>query len=274
MNLLSAWFPQDIFLHSWGSCLFHGWLPYDRLWTMDDQTVKRLNELNREFYRVTATHFDESRRDAWLGWEVLLPYLKSEPARAPFSVLDVGCGNGRFGLFLAESLGADIHYHGIDNNPVLLERAGQVLASTGMVVQLEESDIVQNPPDGGAYNLVVLFGVLHHIPGNHQRQVFMRTMADRVTAGGLLVFACWRFYEYERFRKRIVPWPADFHVEPGDFLLDWRRGAEAVRYCHYVDDAEHTALVVATGFTEIATYRADGDTNDLNRYSVLRAGTN
>ena len=88
----------------------------------------------------------------------------------------------------------------------------------------------------------------------------------------MLAFACWRFYEYARFQERIPPWPDDLakQVETGDHLLDWRQGERALRYCHYVDDAEHAALVDATGLVEIETYRADGRPGDANRYSLLR----
>jgi tRNA (uracil-5-)-methyltransferase TRM9 len=232
---------------------------------MDDETIHRLNQINQDFYRITANSFDQSRQHAWPGWEALLEYLKP-----PLNVLDVGCGNGRFGLFLVEYLGTDIRYHGIDNSPRLLERANQALTAVLPNLRLEERDIVENPPDEGQYDLVALFGVLHHIPGFERRQALMRVLAEQVAPGGLLAFACWRFYEYERFRRRIIPWSPGLQVEPNDFLLDWQRGEPAVRYCHYVDDAEHAALVAGTGLTEITTYRADGDTGDVNRYSILR----
>jgi SAM-dependent methyltransferase len=232
---------------------------------MDAETIRRLNAINREFYRLTADDFSETRGTAWPGWERLLPYL-----RAPLSALDVGCGNGRFGLFLAEHLGAaNLRYHGIDSSEALLAHARTALADLPDV-ELEARDIVENPPDAGDYDLVALLGVLHHIPGAAERQTFMRRLAERVKPGGLLVFAAWRFYEYERFRERIVPWPPDIQVEPGDYLLDWRRGTVALRYCHYADDAEHAALIAAIGLTELATYRADGATGDANRYSILR----
>jgi SAM-dependent methyltransferase len=171
---------------------------------------------------------------------------------------------------LVESAVEQISYHGTDNNPLLLEHARQSLAGlSGMKARLEERDIIENLPDTGQYDLVVLFGVLHHVPGDHNRLMLMRALAQRVAPGGLLAFACWRFYEYERFRSRVVPWPPDFNVEKHDYLLDWRQGARALRYCHYVDDEEHAALVQATGLTEIATYRADGETGDANRYSIL-----
>jgi SAM-dependent methyltransferase len=232
---------------------------------MNDATVKRLNQINQDFYRITAASFDESRSEPWPGWDVLLPYLKT-----PFSVLDVGCGNGRFGLFLADKLGANLIYHGLDNNPALLDRARAALSHLN--ARLDERDIVTNPPDEGTYDLVALFGVLHHVPGDDQRRALMRQLAQRVAPGGYLVFAAWRFYDYARFRERVVPWPDDLtdEIEPGDYLLDWRRGERALRYCHYVDDAEHAALIAAAGLTEIITYRADGRTNDINRYSLLK----
>jgi tRNA (uracil-5-)-methyltransferase TRM9 len=230
---------------------------------MNDVTVKRLNQINQEFYRITAGSFDESRGQPWPGWDVLLPYLKPS-----LTVLDVGCGNGRLGLFLGEKLGATLTYHGLDNNPTLLERARVALSHLDAC--LENRDIVANPPNEGEYNLVALFGVLHHVPGREQRRAFIQNLAQCVAPGGHLGFAAWCFYEYERFRERIVPWPDDIEVERHDYLLDWRRGARALRYCHYVDEAEHADLIAATGLTELVTYRADGRTHDINRYSLLR----
>jgi tRNA (uracil-5-)-methyltransferase TRM9 len=231
---------------------------------MDEHTIRRLNAINREFYATVADEFDASRGHAWKGWERLLPLLQP-----PLSVLDVGCGNGRFGVFLMERLGQRIRYHGIDSNPALLEHARQSL--TLVDTQLEESDIVEQPPDTGSYDLVTLFGVLHHIPGAHQRQALLKTLAERVALGSLLVFTCWRFYEYPRFRERIAPMPPDLKVEQGDYLLDWRRGANALRYCHYVDDAELAQLISATNLSLLTQYRADGQTDDLNLYIILKS---
>ncbi len=98
----------------------------------------------------------------------------------------------------------------------------------------------------------------------------MRQLARRVKPGGLLVFTAWRFYEVDRLRERIIPWPDDIPVETNDYLLDWRRGMVSLRYCHYTDDTEHAALTEATGLSEIATFRADGQGGTSNRYSFLR----
>lgn len=234
---------------------------------MKPETTTYLNKINRDFYKAVADDFDESRGSAWPGWERLTPYLK-----APITVLDVGCGNGRFALFLHEQAGIpNIQYHGIDSNEGLLTHANKALeGKSGLEFTLEQRDIVERPPETGDYDLVVLLGVLHHIPGSQQRMTFMRQLADRVKPGGLLVFTAWRFYEYERFRDRVVPWPADVEVEEHDYLLDWRRGTFGLRYCHYTDDKEHDAIVAVTGLQEIETYRADGPGGTANRYSILQ----
>jgi tRNA (uracil-5-)-methyltransferase TRM9 len=227
---------------------------------MDKHTIQRLNDINRHFYAVTAAEFDRTRGQSWQGWEKIPPCL-----RFPLSVLDVGCGNGRFGVFLAQH--GNITYHGMDNNAKLLDFARASLPDA----TFEQRDMVENPPDSGQYDLVALFGVIHHIPGFEERKRFMRTLTARVAPGGMLAFASWRFYEFERFRERIMAWDEELvgEVEKHDYLLDWRRGENALRYCHYVDDAEQQALIEATGLKEVVTYRADGFTNTLNCYSLL-----
>jgi SAM-dependent methyltransferase len=237
---------------------------------MDTETIAYLNDINRRFYRVTAASFDETRQQAWPGWSQLLPYLADN---TPLSVLDVGCGNGRFGIYLAESFNRSIDYHGIDNNETLLAQAQEaVRPHANITATFEQRDVVFTPPDTGSYDLVVAFGLLHHIPGNTVRRRFLQALAERVANAGWLAFACWCFYEFDRFRKRITPWPQTWaeRIERHDYLLDWRRGETALRYCHYVDDDEHRKLVIATGMQHTATYRADGFTGTLNRYSVLQ----
>jgi tRNA (uracil-5-)-methyltransferase TRM9 len=235
---------------------------------MKQSTIDELNAINRRFYETTAVDFDQTRGKAWAGWAKLKDHLK-----APLSVLDVGCGNGRFGLFLAEELKGEIRYHGIDNNAQLLAFAKDAFAPVeNLHAKLEEADIVNQPLPEGEYDLVVLFGVIHHVPSAEKRKSFVADLAKCVKAGGLLCFASWRFYEFERFRERLTAWPEHLkaEVENHDFLLDWRRGENALRYCHYVDDAEEKALIEATGLQFLSQYRADGENNALNSYVVLK----
>lgn len=234
---------------------------------MDPNTIKRLNQINQDFYRATAAEFDATRQSAWPGWERLL-----EAIQMPIeSAMDLGCGNARFALFLAARQRQPFHYIGMDSNPDLLARAGQRLAALPQAsFQLIQRDLVLDDPPRELAQLTVLFGLIHHVPGLARRRALLKAAAECLLPGGCLAFACWRFYEHQRFRGRIIPWPEDIPVERHDYLLDWRRGETALRYCHYVDDAEHGQLIAAAGLPVIADFRADGAEGDLNRYTLLR----
>ncbi len=235
---------------------------------MDEATIARLNRINRDFYRATTAEFDETRQGAWLGWGRLLDFIDSPIA----SVLDLGCGNGRFARFLARRQPQPFQYIGVDNNPELLEIARHSLTKAGIEATLLESDLVLGELSRRSAQLVALFGLVHHVPGVARRRALLADAGKRVLPGGHLAFACWRFYEQARFRRRVIAWPQDIAVEKHDYLLDWRRGERALRYCHYVDDAEHDGLIEATGLSVVADYRADGAEGTLNRYTVLKKG--
>ena len=67
---------------------------------MMDHTAPRLLDLNRAFYDRFAAPFNSSRFDPMHGFIAVLPYLPSQPEK--LNVLDVGCGNGRFSLFMSQ----------------------------------------------------------------------------------------------------------------------------------------------------------------------------
>ncbi|MEM6528720.1 MAG: class I SAM-dependent methyltransferase, partial [Chloroflexota bacterium] len=219
---------------------------------LSPDAINRFNRMNKHFYEVTAAHFDATRQQPWAGWGKLLPHI---PAGRPLRVLDVGCGNGRFGLFLAVQLTGHIHYTGVDNNAALLGYARDALATQeNITVTLRETDVIVTEGElapARQFDVVVAFGVIHHVPGDENRARFVQQMAACVAPGGVMAFAAWRFMDNERLRKRTVSMPDDMPHEPGDYLLDWKRGETALRYCHFVDDAEHTQLVAATGLDEI-----------------------
>jgi 2-polyprenyl-3-methyl-5-hydroxy-6-metoxy-1,4-benzoquinol methylase len=231
---------------------------------MDRDMIARLNLINRDFYATVADEFDATRGRAWMGWKPLRPW--ADQAR---SVLDVGCGNGRFALWLGAG---DRLYCGVDGDARLLEHARTALAEVdGLQTTLVRRDVVTQGVPRGAFDLVVAFGMLHHVPGYANRQDFMRRLASRVRPGGALAVSAWQFMDDARMRARVVPFPAEIapYMEAGDALLDWRRGERALRYCHHIDAAELDSLIAASGLPVLNRWSADGASGHLNAYVLL-----
>ena len=237
---------------------------------MKDDTARRLLAINRAFYQRHAADFTRTRRQAWAGWERLLPLLRGR-AR----LLDVGCGNGRFGRFWAGAnpAGAPLHYHAVDASLPLLREAARALRAFPMAkTRLEWRDISSDPPRHGRYPLIALLGVLHHIPARARRAALLRALAARLTDDGALIVTFWRFGEDARIRGRTLPWPAHLtkQVEANDFLLPWGDGdTGAIRYCHHFDGAEERELLAESGLTLAQSFAADGASGALNAYRIL-----
>jgi SAM-dependent methyltransferase len=247
---------------------------------LDPTTAARLGAINLAFYREHADEFNAARERPWPGWNALVSLLRARDIARDLDVLDVGCGNGRFGSFLCAESCPPRRYVGIDASAELLAHA-RARAVPG--ASFAEADRVAGPADAvlpaGPFGLVVLFGVLHHIPGSERRRALLLALARRIDHRGLLVLAAWQGSGIDPARGRIVPWEewnrssgepvAQAVLEPGDCLLAWGSARETVRYCHFADDAELDALLGALPCALVASWRADGHEGCQNRYFAL-----
>lgn len=254
---------------------------------MDEFTRRQLHALSRTFYDERAAAFDASRIDLpWPGWERLREALPDERA----SVLDIGCGNGRFAAWLADA-GIAFDYVGTDASEGLLaaarERVTPALSAAGCTARFAAHDFLETLATpgatlpGGPFSLVTLMGVLHHVPGSETRAGLVAAAAERLAPGGLLALTLWRFAGRPRFEKRHVDWadvgvvlgePVDVSaLEPGDALLRFGDDASAApRYCHETEETEIEAWQRANGLETVALFSADGAQGDLNRHWIAR----
>jgi tRNA (uracil-5-)-methyltransferase TRM9 len=241
---------------------------------MDEEIVEKLLALNREFYAAFAKPFAASRSLSDPALTSILPHI---PQRA--RVLDVGCGNGRLALLLdRERPGAT--YLGVDAVPALIEVArvrGDRLANVAAEFRVAD---ISRPGwsellSAMSFDRVVALAVLHHIPSFDLRLQVVRESARLLEPGGRLILSTWQFLDNVRLRRKIADWAelgvAEEALEPGDYLLDWRRGGRGLRYCHLVDEAEVERLAAESGFCVRETFRAGGREGDLSLFAVLEA---
>lgn len=200
---------------------------------------------------------------------MLAAHLPTPPA----CTLDLGCGNGRLGAYLAERFGPDRTWVGLDASPELLARARarRDLPRRSRLLRAELG-APGLPVAAGAFDLVALVAVLHHVPGEAARAALLQRGAACVAPGGALAASFWRFGAAARIARRRLPFedvgidPAD--VEPGDALLPFAGDASVPRYGHAFDRAEVERLARAPGLPLRARFDADGREGDLDAWLV------
>lgn len=245
---------------------------------MDDATARALNTINRRFYAAQAARFSATRESPWPGWLRLRERIEAEGLTPELTLLDVGCGNGRLGRFLAEKA-PGLRYTGLDASPELLAIA-EAAGGLGEKPALHEVDLLDGELTGplGArrFTVIALFGVLHHLPGRERRAALLRELLGHLAEGGILAVTSWRLAGFERFRERTLPWAESpvaldlEQLEPGDRLLPWGHG-EGLRYVHFAHEDETEELIAELGACVLDRYDADGREQALNRYWLLRA---
>lgn len=268
---------------------------------MDAQTQSFLLQLNRRFYEKTATHFDATRQGWTPGLRAILPYFE-RGVKESLTVLDVGCGNGRFARLLAHE-GLRARYFGVDGSAQLLRLARSSAAELSDVeCRFLQADLAH--PDWQAalpgvsrkdvgdpapfekkrralFDMVLCTATLQHLPGFRLRLRLLRDFRRLTT--GYIILSFWQFLSRERFVAKLID-PRTVGVdpaalEPGDGLLPWKQGVEAIRYVHQVDEDELKHLAADAGLTVVRTFRADGKREEastsgvlpgLNLYAVLK----
>lgn len=239
---------------------------------MQPDVVQQLLQLNQGFYREFALEFSNTRSPQQVGWQRLLSWL---PAQG--SLLDAGCGNGRL-AHLLDHAGRAVDYVGVDATAELLAEARrqasllQHVRATFVAADITAPGWQQLLPQS-SFGTVALLAVLHHLPGWRLRREVMAGLASLLEPGGQMIVSTWQFMHSARLRRKIVPWQAigltPDQVEPGDFLLDWRRGGYGLRYCHFVTESDLVELAEIAGMALRAMFRADGREGDLNLFTVL-----
>lgn len=241
---------------------------------MDQNTAQRLNNLNADFYQKVSVSFSATRQAPWQGWRILCDGVLRELPPNP-SILDLACGNLRFEKYLVQEFGA-IRAWTVDNCDALAYDANGNDDKTLASVTFQHVDLVQTMLNGGNLaaaidappcDLGVCFGFMHHVALPDHRQQVLETLVEQTRPGGLVVTSFWQFE-----RDRHIVAKAQALNNDGDYLLGWRNNTDARRYCHSFRTDEIDALVasVASRAHEIDRFWADGKSNDLNCYVVLR----
>jgi SAM-dependent methyltransferase len=238
--------------------------------------AERLIQLNAEFYQTFASQFSDTRQRLQPGVRRILDSI--DPLAR---ILDLGCGNGELSRVLVHQ-GFTGQYVGLDFSEKLLDVARQGVANQdnfrfiqGDLAETNwPSAVIDDPsvfPDI-KFTMIFAFAALHHLPGHENRLRILRTVRELLSAEGRFIHSNWQFLNSERLRKRVHPWREiglqEADVDPGDYLIDWRRGGFGLRYVHHFSEAELKDLAARSGFRVVESFYSDGETGDLGLYQV------
>lgn len=218
---------------------------------MTEDTIRRLNALNQQFYTHNALSFSNTRTYTWPSWQKFWEQSAFKES-SEATILDLGCGNGRLAAFIAKQLPRNSHwtYEGWDSSPAL-RQSGESVSPARLATHFQDQDVVeillQNRPwpTTQRYTVVALFGVMHHIPSLLLRQqLLQRVHRELLVPGGEIWLTLWDPQRYKLKTPALQSDPsfAPAELEAGDLFLGWQ-ASEVFRYVHFISPEEEKQLL-------------------------------
>jgi len=239
---------------------------------MNFAVAQRLIELNRDFYERFGAEFSATRQRLQPGVTRLIDMLDGNE-----SVLDLGCGNGELARALARCAHSGA-YLGLDFSLPLLADASDI--PTGFPARFIEADLTklsvirQQFSIAEDWSLIACFATLHHFPSRALRLDFLQTAHSLLAPTGRFILSAWQFLNSDKLRARVQSWErvglTTHDVDEGDYLLDWKRGGEGLRYVHQFSEAELKSLANECGFEVVDAFYSDGEGGRLGLYQEWR----
>jgi tRNA (uracil-5-)-methyltransferase TRM9 len=245
---------------------------------MKPEIVEKLHRLNQEFYQTFSGSFSSTRNRIQPGVKKILDEIPSGE-----KWLDIGCGNGNLAVewINSEKKG---QYFGIDFSIELLDIARKkidTLSPEGdLNIQFSAVDVFkkgwQKQIPERTWDGVMMFAVLHHIPGKSERLKILRSVRHILIPGHPLYLSAWQIQNSRRLLDRLQPWSKigldENQVDPGDVLIDWREpnveGQQnyGLRYVHIFESEELHKLAEDSRFRVMESFYSDGREGNLALY--------
>lgn len=243
--------------------------------------INRINQETSNFYSTFAQSFSATRQNKWDGWERCFSCVESIFSnKDSVNILDFACGNFRFEEFLSKkSIDCKLNIDAIDN----CKFSNMWQLSDNIELSFKELDIVNSLVNNdlslflNKYDLIVSFGLMHHIPSEKLRVKLLKTLLDSLNDNGYLVVSFWQFEKSKRiFEKanKMTPLAKNklklSELENNDCFLNWQDNTDVFRFCHNFTDYELEQLSFELNVCAVDSYNSDGNNLNLNKYLIFQ----
>lgn len=147
-------------------------------------------------YTPFAKTFSESRKS--LSWPEL-DYIIADMKQSGFSsVLDIGCGNGRFVEYAQKNTLPLEYYLGIDSSLGMIEQAqilhpeARFLVSDMQGIALEENRV---------FDAILFLASFHHLETEASRLQTLKNILPYLSTNGKIYMTNWNLRAQERYQK-------------------------------------------------------------------------
>ena len=201
-------------------------------------------------YNRFASTFAASRQS--LVWpEIDYILALSSFQNPPLSVLDVGCGSGRFLTFL-EKKNTHFSYLGIDASSAMIEESKKAHPHRNFLV----CDMQDIETMDSQFDCIVFLASFHHLKNYEERLDVLKKTKKILAPGGIVAMTNWNLLGTELFPKY-----EKSHRWNGEF--DIKIGAHA-RYYHGFTTEELGGLFTETGYDILENRVFTGGKNILS----------
>jgi len=208
---------------------------------MRNKTAKELLAKVKKDYSKISTEFNITRKRDWKEFLTILPFIKNKE-----TLVDLGCGNGRFTEFLKNHK-KHVNYIGIDNNKELLGKAKENFGA-----KFQEGDLLKTGLPSNSVDHIISIAAFHHIPSKKLRIKSLREINRTLKQNGTFSLTVWNLFQpkYKKYiwRSRLKHILSFGKYDSRDTFIPWGKTG-VKRYYYAFTKNEIKNLLEKNGFT-------------------------
>lgn len=191
---------------------------------MDKKYAQKLISDVENHYSSVSEKFSRTREFPWTEMNFLFDRYINEKGKA----LDLGCGNGRF----YELIKGKVNYFGLDNSDELISIAQKKYPEA----VFRKGNVLDIPFPDNSFDKIFSIAVLHHIPSQKLREVFIKECKRVLKSNGLLVITVWDLWGKSKIKKQIfknnfLKLIQKSNLDFNDVVLSWHGISDCYTHC-------------------------------------------